>query len=147
MGDVRIVFDQTTFSGDFAMMGGDLEQGHELQTAVLISLFTDQTADPQDVLPPGQAADPRGWWADTYEGEQIGSRLWQVFWRIANQDTLNWINDTATKSLQWMIDDGVATAVTVSGQFLGKGKVGLSGVITEPSGKKTPFSYAWTQEV
>ena len=127
--------------------GGDLLTGDELQTAVLISLFTDQLADPDDVLPPGQAADPRGWWADTYEADQIGSRLWQVFWRVTNQDTLNWANDTATKALQWMIDDGVAASVNVSTQFLGKGQIGMQVVITEPSGKRTSFTYAWQQEV
>jgi phage gp46-like protein len=147
MGDIRIVFDQATFTGDFAMSGNGLELGNELETAVLISLFTDQVADPGDVLPPGQASDPRGWWADTYEGDQIGSRLWQVFWRQTTQDTLNWVRDTATKSLQWMIDDGVATSVTVEPQFIAKGAVGMVVTITEPGGNLTPFTYAWQQEV
>jgi len=146
MGDIRIVLDPVTFAGDFAMSGGDLEQGNELETAVLISWFTDQVADPDDVLPPGQAADPRGWWADTYEGDQIGSRLWQIFWRITNQDTLNWANDIATKALQWMIDDGVAASVSVDTQLLGKGQIGMSALIIEPTGKQTAFTYVWQQQ-
>jgi phage gp46-like protein len=145
--DIRIVFDPASCTGDFAMLGSGLELGNELQSAVLISLFTDRVADSDDVLPPGQATDPRGWWADTYEGDQIGSKMWQVFWRQTTQDTLNWVTDTANKALQWMIDDGVAAAVTVTPQFLGKGRIGMTVVITEPNGKRSPFTCAWAQEV
>jgi phage gp46-like protein len=73
--------------------------------------------------------------------------MWQVFWRQTTQDTLNWVTDTANKALQWMIDDGVAAAVTVTPQFLGKGRIGMTVVITEPNGKRSPFTCAWAQEV
>jgi phage gp46-like protein len=146
MGDIRMVFNAATFSCDFAMAGPGLVLGNELESAVLISLFTDALADPEDLLPPGQAIDRRGWWADSYENEQIGSKLWQVFWRQTTQDTLNWARDTALKALQWMLDDQVASDLSVDVQFLGKGRMGIDIVITEPSGQRSPFSYAWQQE-
>jgi len=120
--------------------------GSELESAVLISLFTDALADPEDQLPPGQANDRRGWWADSYETDPIGSKLWQVFWRQTTQDTLNWARDTVQKALQWMLDDNVASDLAIDLQFLGKGRMGMGIVITEPSGQRTAFSYAWQQE-
>ena len=146
MGDLRIVWDATTASGDLVLNGPSLETGNDLETAVLVSLFTDQVADDADLMPAGQAADPRGWWADTYTADPIGSKLWQGFWRQAGQETLNWASDQARKALQWMIDDGVAASIDVTAQAIGKGGLGLGIVITEPSGGRTPFSYAWNQE-
>jgi phage gp46-like protein len=146
MGDIRIVWDAATGTGDFVLAGGALELGSDLETAVLISLCTDQVASPDDILPPGQASDPRGWWADTYEGDQIGSKLWQAVWRQTTPDTLNWARDTASKALQWMVDDGVAAAIVVTPSFLGRGDLALGIVITESSGKRTPFTYLWALE-
>jgi phage gp46-like protein len=71
-----------------------------------------------------------------------------VFWRPATPDTLNWVNDTASKALQWMIDDGEAASVTVDSQFNGKvkGQIDMTVLIVEPTGKRTPFTYAWKLE-
>ena len=49
MGDIRIVWDPATGTGDFNMFGAGLELGHDLQTASLISMFTDAQADPGDM--------------------------------------------------------------------------------------------------
>lgn len=146
-GDIRIKWDPATGTGDFAMAGAGLELGHDLESAVLISLFTDQLADPSDLMPDAQRADPRGWWADTYEApDQIGSKLWQVFFRQTTPDTLNWVRDQVAKALQWMIDDGVASAIDVQAQFQGKGGIAFQARITEPTGRINAFSYAWQQE-
>ena len=152
MGDIRIIFDQATGTGDFAMAGADLEQGHELETAVLISLFTDAQADPGDIVP--DTIDPRGWWADTYSAledptlpviadDRIGSKIWQIFVRIKNQDTLNWLRDQIEKSLAWMLTDGVAASVSATTYSLGLGAVGATVKISEPNGTVTQFSYVW----
>lgn len=156
MGDIRIVWDNTIGYGDFRMVGPSLELGHDLETAVLISLFTDCAADPEDVIPDSERADPRGVWFDTYArfedpllapiaGDRIGSKLWQAFWRIRNQDTLNWAQDQASIALQWLIVDGVAASIDIEAVFVASG-VGLLIAITEPTGQVTRFSYAWRQE-
>ncbi len=153
MGDIRIVWDPVTGTGDFAMLGPGLETGHDLETAVLISLFTDGQADPGDVV---YDHDPRGWWADTYAvyedpaltplpGDRIGSKLWQVFYRPRNQDTLNWLADEASKSLAWMLTDGVASAIDVQPLFTTSGGVGLIVTITA-AGMPTVYEYVWRQE-
>lgn len=146
-GDVRLVWDAVNGRADLNIISGALETGHDLETAVIISLFTDQVADPGDILPADMRNDPRGFWADTYEApDKIGSKLWQLMGRVRNQDTLNFARDTAEKALQWMIDDGVASAVTVEPSFYGSGGVLLQIGITEPSGAANRFEYLWGQE-
>jgi phage gp46-like protein len=153
MSDIRLVWDPLTGTADFNMIGAALELGHDLETAVLISLFTDGQADPGDIV---YDTDPRGWWADTYAafedpallslpGDRIGSKIWQVFVRPRNQDTLNWLRDEASRSLSWMLSDGVASAIEVIPLFTGSGGVGL---IINLTAAGAPFRYAfdWSQE-
>lgn len=153
MGDIRIVFDPTTGTGDFNMIGPALEIGHDLETAVLISLFTDAQADPGDIV---FDTDPRGWWADTYSayedsaltpitGDRIGSKMWQVFARPRNQDTLNWMRDISMTALNWMLVDGVADAIEIYPRFTSSGGVGEIIKIIN-NGVPTTYDYAWSQE-
>jgi phage gp46-like protein len=144
-GDVRLSWDPVNARADVTMFasGSFLETGHDLESAVLISLFTDQTADPDDVLPPDMVNDPRGWWADTYTGDLIGSKLWQVLGRVRNQDTLNFAGDATRKSLAWMLTDGVASSVEVVPSFYGSGGLRLDIAITGPTGMTSRFSFVW----
>jgi phage gp46-like protein len=153
MGDVRIVFDNLTGTGDFAMAGRGLATGSELETAGLISLFTDAEADPGDIVFDN---DPRGWWADTYSAledpslpvianDRIGSKLYQVFNMPRTQATLNWMADQTRIALNWMLVDGVASAIDVFPRFTSKGGVGEKIVITS-NGVPTIYDYAWAQE-
>jgi phage gp46-like protein len=142
-GDVRLSWDPANARGDVTMFGPFLETGHDLESAVLISLFTDRQADPGDVLPPDLSSDPRGWWADTYNGDFIGSKLWQVMGRVRNPDTLNFAQDAASKSLDWMIADGVASAVDVIASFYGSGGLRLDIQISQPSGVINHFTFVW----
>jgi phage gp46-like protein len=145
-GDIRLVWDPVNARADVRMLisGSFLDTGHELESAVLISLFTDQMADPGDVLPADLSTDPRGWWADTYSGDLIGSKLWQVMGRVRNQDTLNFAGDAVRKALAWMIEDVVASAVNVVASFYGSGGLRLDIAITSPTGTTNRFAYAWS---
>ena len=151
MGDIRIRFDNLTGTGDFAMDGPGLETGHELETAVLVSLFTDAQADPGDAV--ANEIDPRGWWADTYSAQEdptlsripndrTGSKLWQVFNMPRSQPTLNWMADQIRVALNWMLVDGVASVVEVDPRFTSKGGVGATVTITA-NGVPTRFDYVW----
>ena len=139
-------------TGDFVMFGSALILGKDLETAVLISLFSEASADPGDIVPD---SDPRGWWADSYATledpaltplpDGIGSKIWQIFRMIRNQDTLNWLRDQCLKSLHWMIVDGVASSIAAEPVFTSNGGVGVTITITS-NGRPTVFSYAWAQE-
>ena len=147
MSDIRLIWNNLTGYADINLVGSSLELGHDLESAVIVSLFSDHVADPGDVLPSDMSKDPRGWWADTYDTpDQIGSKLWQVFGRVRNQDTLNFARDTATKALQWMIEDQVAASVTVEPSFYGSGGLQLNVAIAQASGTLSRFIFAWQQE-
>jgi len=154
--DIRLVWNAATGTADFAMAStGDLETGFDLETAVLLSLFSDAQADPGDIVP--DTADPRGVWFDTYSAledpalpvianDRFGSKLWQAFARIRNQDTLNWAANEVISALSWMIADGVAASVTATAYFTSNGGIGVIPVITAPNGVANVYDYAWAQE-
>lgn len=99
-------------AGEHAFDGGTgLVDNQDLQTAVLISLFTDAQAGPDDVIADG-SNDPRGWWAGP-----IGSKLWLRERSKALPTLPALIQSDIEQALQWLIDDGVAAAVIVTAEY------------------------------
>ena len=153
MGDIRIVWDPTTGTGDLNILAtGALETGHDLETASLISIFTDAQADPGDIV---YGTDPAGVWFDTYAAledpalptianDRVGSKIYQAFARPRTQDTLNWLRDEIIRCHAWMMTDGVASAVDANAFFTGPGGIGATVTITA-NGVANVFSYVWAQ--
>ena len=152
MGDIRIVWDPATGTGDLNMLGAGLELGHDLETASLISMFTDAQVDPGDIV---FDSDPHGCWIDTYAAledptlaaipnDRLGSKIYQAFSRPRTQDTLNWLRDQIIQCHGWMITDGVAAAVDANAFFTGPGGIGATVTITA-NGVANVFSYVWEQ--
>jgi phage gp46-like protein len=110
MPDISTLWDTTR--GDWRLSGVDLVSGDDLVTPVLMSLFTDREANPDDTLTDG-SSDPRGWWGD--EGPYlIGSRLWLLERAKRTQQTLSLAQGYIEEALQWMIDDGVVDRFDVT---------------------------------
>jgi phage gp46-like protein len=149
----QIVFDNATGWGDMVVQNGALLTGNDLETAIIISLFTDALADDGDVI---YDPDLMGWWGDRYsavedstlpviQNDRIGSKLWQVFNRPRNQDTLNWMADQIRVALNWMIVDGVAQSFDVGAVFTSNGGVGAQIAVTR-AGVRNTYAYAWAQD-
>lgn len=136
-GDVQIVWNANGFGGDIAMSAGDLLSGNDIQTAVLISLFTDKVA-PAGYKHTDGTTDRRGWWADTYTGDPIGSLLWTYMRAKRTTETMNNIVDEVKKSLAWMLTDGVATSVAVRAQWLNQWGLALAVTIVTPPPESQP---------
>ncbi len=144
MVDIAITWDVQTAQGDWYVQNGGLATGSDLESAVLVSLFTDQRASSDFPLPDGDD-DLRGWWDDTYTGDLIGSRLWQ-FARAVKFGTSTLplqVQDACQDALQWLLDDGVAASVTVNTGWVNATTVGIAILITEPNGIATPFNFSW----
>lgn len=109
---------------DLALGGYDLATEDGLRTAVIVSLFTDRRAEADDEIPDG-GDDRRGWWADS-----IGSRLWLLARAKETPDTLARARAYAIEALQWLIDDGVATAVDVTAEWVRHGVLALRVAVT-----------------
>lgn len=110
---------------DLALAGYDLATEDGLRTAVIISLFTDRRVEADDEIPDG-SDDRRGWWADP----TLGSRLWLLARAKETPDTLARARTYAAESLQWLIDDGMATAIDVLAEWPRRGMLALRVTIT-----------------
>ena len=96
---------------------GDLEREEGLQSAILISLYTDRRAQDDDILPDLNSLDRRGWWGDLTTDiteDEIGSRLWLLERSKTTQAVLNSAKNYIEEALQWLIDDGVAAKIEVT---------------------------------
>jgi len=114
MADIKIDWDVD--AGDFLFADNDLTTDKGLQTAVIVSLFTDRRAYPDDVLPDSNSKDRRGWWGDSLsplQDDRIGSRLWLLNREKTTTLTLERVRRYAKEALNWMVEDGVAASVQV----------------------------------
>ena len=103
MADISTIWNST--NGDWQLSGKSLASGKDLLTAVVISLFTDRQAEPDNPISDG-TDDLRGWWGDT-GSDRIGSRLWLLERSKRTQATLQLAQGYIAEALQWLIDDGV----------------------------------------
>lgn len=136
MSDLRTAY--ADWTGDLAVNGSSLAADDGLETAVLLSLFTDRRANDDDQLPDaGTQAErePRGWWGDTYAdtpGDRIGSRLWLLAREKQIDSVLQRAQQYAAEALQWLVDDGVAREVGVTAEIVKEGVLGLAIQIVRP---------------
>lgn len=89
-------------------------QADELVQATLISLFSWRKSNDDDGV---DIPNRQGWWGDTFASEtndRIGSRLWLLRREKLTDDVVARAREYAEESLQWMIDDALASAVNVS---------------------------------
>ncbi len=94
--------------------GIQTEEG--LETAVIISLFTNRRATEQELLLAGlKSGHLGGWWGDSYpeiDGDVLGSKLWLLERGKREQATLDNAELYASDALAWLLEDKVAMTVT-----------------------------------
>lgn len=119
-----------------------LAEGADLETAVLISLFTDRRADPEDRLPDG-SQDPRGWWGDQGKDRPIGSKIWLRMRSKRTTETLQIVKGDIQEALQWLLDDGVVATIDVTTQWDGPGFLAAVVTLSQVSGTAQALRYSW----
>lgn len=114
-GDVKISFDPVSLAFDLSIEDDDLVADKGLESAVMISLFTDRRARDDDILPDHGSDDRRGWFGDLVnpevEEDQIGSRLWLLERAKTTQNNINRCKLFVEEALQWMVEDGIAAKI------------------------------------
>lgn len=123
--------------GDWVLNGPSLQSGDDLQTAVLISLFTDRLALPIDPTPDG---DRRGWWGDDPK-YPIGSRLWLLDRVKGPQDVPQRAQDYAAEALQWLIDDGVVARFDIAAQWVAPNRLDLMVTANRRDGSRVAMAF------
>lgn len=146
MSDITTIWDSANSRGDWKMNGPGLLSGNDLETAVEISLFTDHVAQSGDIIPDG-TRNPRGWWGDVQPDgtvQPIGSRLWLLERsKSPLQSVLNNAVTYARQALQWLITDGVAAAVNVTGNWNANNFLALQVTVLRKNGTIVPLNYEW----
>lgn len=129
-------FDNARNAGDLVTADDRLVAGDPLETAVLISLFSDRRASGDDE----HDGDRRGWWADN-ASHPIGSRLWLLHRAKTSAETVARAREYAEEALAWLVADGIASAVRVEAARVGQ-VLRLSVTIERPGGAG-PWTRWW----
>jgi len=148
--DLKIRWDTDLMTGDFIFEDNDFETDEGLGTAVLISWFTDQRANNDDIIPNSDSdfIDKRGWWGDLADplvvGDQIGSKLWLLNRSKTTQENITDAIDYGIAALEWMKEDGIAKDIIVTGERLKYNQeyiLALQAEITKTDGTKVNISF------
>ncbi len=94
---------------DLELVGGDLGRDDGLETAVLLSLFTDARADLGEV---GEGGNVRGWWADR-PGDRWGSKGWLLENRGLSAPVAAEYRRHVEDALRWLVTRRIASSVEV----------------------------------
>ncbi|MFV2949663.1 phage GP46 family protein [Pseudomonas japonica] len=118
--DIALKYDPDAKVYDLAIIDGDLAIDTSLETAVLLSLYTDRRALTEDLLP-GEGSDRRGWWCDAYSERPHGSRLWLLSREKELDRVLRLAEEYAREALAWVIKDGIASSMDIEAVHLRPG--------------------------
>lgn len=147
MADLRIAFDPETLQADLVFADATLATADDLETAVMVALFTDARARDDDDVP-GDPADRRGWWGDALPmtimgrdltGDRFGSRLWLLERAKQIPETLVLARQYAREALQVFIDVGIAASIEVEASFPRAGWLLLQPALVMPDGSRRRF--------
>lgn len=108
MSDIAAFWNVDEMFADWQVGSGALIAGGELQTAILISLFTDRLARTDDRY---EGNDRHGWWGDAGETRQLGSRLWLLRREKLTPEVAMRAEEYAREALTWLKEDGVISEV------------------------------------
>lgn len=124
---IRLRYDNQAGECDLVLDDGRLEEGREIETAILVSIFTDRRVLEGEV-PPG--ASRGGWWGERFPaeaGDVEGSRLWTLPVRgRTNALTAREAEGHAREALAWLVADGVCDSVAVTAAAAAPGVIALS---------------------
>lgn len=142
MADVALVWNNDIGAGDPCVVGADLLADDGLETAVLLSLFSNRRVREEEI-PPGQTW-RRGWWGDLLADDQdeIGSKLWLLEREKQTPTVLVRAEGYSREALAWMVTDGVATAIVITSEYTPRGWLLLRVEIALPDDTQREFQFS-----
>ena len=142
MTDLAVTWNNRLGAGDICVVGADLQAEDGLDTAVLISLFTDARVR-EDELPAGHTW-RRGWWGVDVDDEpdNVGSKLWTLRRSKATPELLVRARRFAREALAWMLRDGVAVALDVRTFYSSPGIMEMNVRVIMPDTTRREFQFA-----
>jgi phage gp46-like protein len=128
--DVKIIRNSSTNEFDIEISEGDLLAEDGLETAILISIFTDQRVDGE-----------RGCWIDAIDGDNWGSKVWTLMREKLTEETRTKFNSYIKDSLKWLTEDRVAKSITVTSEIVPPESIYTLVEIIRPDGSATGFRF------
>jgi len=114
VGDIKFFYlaktAETLGPADMQVQGNALLRDPGLETAVLISLFSDARAANDDALPGTQKL-RGGYFGSLLVGFNFGSKLWLLGRSKIDATTLKLAEQYAQEALEWMITDSIAETI------------------------------------
>jgi phage gp46-like protein len=151
MSDFSFTIDNDRRFADMQISAGDFLVGDDLETATIVSLFSDRRASDDELNAYAIGAPKpelnRGLWIDTFRsGIQYGSGIWLLLREKKTVETLSRFEGYSTDALQWMINDGVAKTVSAVATYVGEA-VRLVVTIERENAQNvtSTFDFAWNE--
>ncbi|WP_096178677.1 phage GP46 family protein [Escherichia coli] len=144
MSDIASFWNVDEMFADWQKGLGELTTGNDLQTAILDSLFTDRLARADDDY---EDSDRRGWWGDSGEESQLGSRLWLLRRKKLTPDVAKKAEEYSSEALNWLKVDGVVSEVIPVARIVLPDRLNLIIRYQAPPGKDwQEFRFYWIWE-
>ena len=128
---------------DLILDGAEFGTVDGLETAIVISLFTDARAKASQVKSPDRR---RGWVGNILNietGRQLGSRLWVYDQSRLTPDIMNAVAEEAKRCLFWMVQDGVARSINAGVEKISERAINIVIDIVTASGENRRYELLW----
>lgn len=87
---------------DIRIIGGCLEEGDSVLSAILIQLGSHRLVEGE-----------RGWWGEQFLGFQLGTRVWKIAGRALSENVRAELDESIREALDPLIDQGCIDEVSV----------------------------------
>lgn len=147
MADIRLAYNPEIMEYDIFINDEDIETGDDIETAIIISLFTWRRANPDDKLDSGQSR--FGWFGDKIGGNDkfpLGSRLYLLARKTITPQTMREAEEFASEALKWMVEDKVVSSISCASERVSNERVDLRITYTRDGiSKEKRFNDLWQQ--
>ncbi|MEG1800083.1 MAG: phage GP46 family protein, partial [Synergistaceae bacterium] len=148
-GDIKVKWSAAEQAADFVLDDGDIDLSSDegLETAIVISLFTDRRAEGEE-LPSGETR-LKGWWGDSLAepvNDRIGSKLWLLYREKQLPEVAHRAKQYVEEALKWLTETKIAQKVEVETTFVQTGLLGIGVKIYKPALNEVTdyrFNYNW----
>lgn len=107
--DIKLSYrDEEYFDINFS--GGDVEKTYSYEPNVIISVFSNKRANNSEI---SVIENQGGWWGNVFTDIEYGSKLWITYQSPTSQLTKNKIKSYIQESVQWLIDNNIASDIEV----------------------------------
>lgn len=128
--DIKLFHDEKFGTYDLKTTGEDIEEENGLETAIIISLYTDRRVENKN-----------GFWGDSLGDGEWGSKIWTLRRETLNPKIQKKLEEYAKDSLKWLIDDKVAKSITVSSEIINPMSIHLLIKIIRPNGSVLGYRF------